>query len=82
MADLPDVGLQLDEVLIKRLDSGYTRIQGAGICNWWQGPVWPCDPGGLERGFFPEAGPAFRREVRRLARAERIQAGTITEDDE
>ena len=61
----PGGGGGVMSITIKRLDSGYYRISGDGICEWCQPPAWPCaDEDVLDRSFFPEASSDFRREVK------------------
>ena len=53
------------KLCIKRLSTGYVRIQGDGICEWAQVAYWPCPDEVLEEGFFAHSSDDFRREVRR-----------------
>ena len=55
-------------ITIKRLSSGYYRINGRGPCNWSQVPEWPCDEATIRSCTFSEASEVFIREVVASAR--------------
>ena len=48
-------------ITIQRLESGYLRAQGNGICEWAQWPEHQGEP--RESDFFPEASEKFRKEL-------------------
>jgi hypothetical protein len=60
----------MTDITVKRLDSGYYRVSGAGPCEWTQPPEWPCDEAMLRAHAFPEASESFLRRAAELARAE------------
>lgn len=46
-------------ITVKRLPSGYYRIQGDGPCEFSQPPHWPCDEQTLREHAFQEASETF-----------------------
>ena len=46
-------------ISIRRLASGYYRLEGRGSCDWSQVPSWPCTEEVLRDGAFPGASERF-----------------------
>lgn len=57
---------------IKRLESGYYRIEGTGPCEWAQVPYWPCDEQTIRQHAFPEASERFIADAMRAAEQETV----------
>lgn len=61
------------EIRVRRLESGYWHVRGAGVCDFSQPPIWPCDEQTLRAHAHPEASDEFVRRAAAIARL--ISAG-------
>lgn len=60
--------LAVDDITIRKIDSGYWHVRGRGPCEWTQPARWPASESEIRESAFPQASEKFLLRVIALAK--------------